>query len=99
MRRSLRHGRPSRGPQSLRYPQRHRASGCPAARPGPHSGSDIVVAPSRRIWIAVVTVASANALPAMTVVTLGIVLPEIRASLGLSEVEAGALFSVLFVAA
>jgi MFS family permease len=58
-----------------------------------------VVAPSRRIWIAVVTVASANALPAMTVVTLGIVLPEIRASLGLSEVEAGALFSVLFVAA
>lgn len=53
----------------------------------------------RRLWIAVLTVASANALPAMTVVTLGIVLPEVRASLHLSEVEAGALFSVLFIAA
>lgn len=53
----------------------------------------------RRLWIAVLTVASANALPAMTVVTLGIVLPEVRASLRLAEVEAGALFSVLFVAA
>jgi MFS family permease len=51
------------------------------------------------MWIAVLTVASANAMPAMTVVTLGIVLPEVRASLRLSEVQAGALFSVLFVAA
>ena len=35
----------------------------------------------------------------MTVVTLGIVLPEVRASLGLSEIQGGSLFSVLFVAA
>jgi ACS family D-galactonate transporter-like MFS transporter len=47
----------------------------------------------------VLALASANALPAMTVVTLGIVLPEVRASLRLSEVRAGSLFSVLFVAA
>ena len=51
------------------------------------------------MWIVVLTVASANAMPAMTVVTLGIVLPEVRASLRLSEVQAGSLFSVLFVAA
>ncbi len=53
----------------------------------------------RRLWVAVLTVASANALPAMTVVTLGFVLPDVRASLRLSEVEGGALFSALFVAA
>ena len=53
----------------------------------------------RRLWFAVLTVASANALPAMTVVTLGIVLPEVRASLRLSEVQAGALFSLIFIAA
>lgn len=57
------------------------------------------MAASDRIWTAVLTVASANALPAMTVVTLGIVLPELRASLRLSEVQGGALFSVLFIAA
>ena len=51
------------------------------------------------MWIVVLTVASANAMPAMTVVTLGIVLPEVRASLRLSEIQAGSLFSALFVAA
>jgi MFS family permease len=51
------------------------------------------------MWLVLLTVASANAMPAMTVVTLGIVLPEIRASLRLSEVQAGSLFSVLFVSA
>ena len=51
------------------------------------------------MWIVVLTLASANAVPAMTVVTLGIVLPEVRASLRLSEMQAGSLFSVLFVAA
>ena len=38
-------------------------------------------------------------LPAVTVSTLGIVLPEIRGGLRLSPVEAGALFSVMFVLA
>ena len=51
------------------------------------------------MWITVLTLALANALPAMTVATLGIVLPEVRGALGLSEVQGGALFSVLFVAA
>ncbi len=58
-----------------------------------------MAAAPRRIWIAVLTVASANALPAMTVVTLGMVLPEVRAALRLSELQAGSLFSVLFIAA
>jgi MFS family permease len=52
-----------------------------------------------RLWLAVLTVASANALPAMLVLTLGIVLPEVRVSLRLSEVEAGTLFSLIFIAA
>lgn len=59
----------------------------------------VVASDPRRLWFAVLTVASANALPAMTVVTLGIVLPEVRASLRLSEVQAGALFSLIFIAA
>jgi MFS family permease len=58
-----------------------------------------VASDPRRLWLAVLTVASANALPAMTVMTLGIVLPEVRASLRLSEVQAGALFSLIFIAA
>jgi MFS family permease len=58
-----------------------------------------VASTSRPIWSGVLTVVPANALPAMTIVTLGIVLPEVRASLGLSEVQGGSLFSVLFVAA
>jgi MFS family permease len=40
-----------------------------------------------------------NITPAITVSTLGILLPEVRATLGLSEVEAGALFSAIFVVA
>ncbi len=48
---------------------------------------------------AVSIVALANITPAMTVSTLGIALPEVRGALALSEVEAGALFSAIFVAA
>jgi MFS family permease len=41
----------------------------------------------------------ANVTPAMTVSTMGVVLPEIRATLGLTEMQGGALFSAMFVVA
>lgn len=41
----------------------------------------------------------ANLLPSMTVATLGISLPEIRQTLLLSEIQAGSLFSAIFIVA
>jgi MFS family permease len=41
----------------------------------------------------------ANLIPSMSVATLGVALPEIREALALSEIEAGSLFSFIFVCA
>ncbi len=51
--------------------------------------------PTREIW-SVLIVCMAELLPALTISTLGIVLPEIRGAFRLSSVQAGALFSVTF---
>jgi MFS family permease len=40
---------------------------------------------------------AANLLPSMAVATLGIALPDVRQTLSLSEVEAGSLFSSIFI--
>lgn len=50
-------------------------------------------------WATVLIAASANLVPSAVVATLGIALPELRQALALSEVEAGSLFSVIFVVA
>ena len=39
----------------------------------------------------------ANLIPSMSVATLGVALPELRASLALSEIKAGSLFSFIFI--
>jgi len=39
----------------------------------------------------------ANLIPSMSVATLGVALPELRQSLALSEIEAGSLFSFIFI--
>src|SRR3972149_4505182 len=83
----------------MRRPPDHPSPFARAADLGHTRDSRPVAFDPVRMWIAVLTVASANVLPAMTVAPLGIVLPGVRASLRLAEVEAGALFSVLFVAA
>jgi MFS family permease len=53
-----------------------------------HSNAD-----RRAIFIA----PAANLLPSMVVATLGIALPDVRQTLSLSEVEAGSLFSSIFI--
>ncbi|MBI2087287.1 MAG: MFS transporter [Deltaproteobacteria bacterium] len=50
-------------------------------------------------WPTALIAAAANLLPSMVVATLGIALPEVRQTLLLSEIEAGGLFSVIFVVA
>lgn len=50
-------------------------------------------------WPTALIAASSNLLPAMVVATLGIALPEVRQTLLLSELEAGSLFSAIFVVA
>ena len=50
------------------------------------------------IW-GVLVVCLAELVPALTITTLGIVLPEIHDALRLSSLRAGALFSVMFVVA
>lgn len=50
-------------------------------------------------WPTAVITAASNSVPAMMVATLGIALPDVRGSLLLSEVEAGALFSAVFTIA
>ncbi|MFQ5849726.1 MAG: MFS transporter [Candidatus Binatia bacterium] len=50
-------------------------------------------------WPTVLIAPVANLLPSMMVATLGISLPEVRQTLILSEIEAGSLFSVIFVVA
>lgn len=56
-------------------------------------------AASRRDWLTVVVTAASPLGPAMVVATLGLGLPDIRASLGLTEVQGGSLFSVIFLVA
>jgi len=59
-----------------------------------------MTAPSAAVGRRTLAVASlTNIPPAMSVSTLGILLPEVRATLGLSELQAGALFSAIFVVA
>ena len=50
-------------------------------------------------WPTVLIAPASNLLPSMVVATLGIALPEVRQALRLSEVEAGSLFSVIFIIA
>lgn len=50
-------------------------------------------------WPATLIAPVANLLPSMTIATLGISLPEVRQTLSLSEIEAGSLFSVIFLVA
>jgi len=50
-------------------------------------------------WPTAALTAASNSVPAMMVATLGIALPDVRRSLLLSEIEAGALFSVVFTIA
>jgi len=50
-------------------------------------------------WPTALIAAASNLLPSMVVATLGIALPEVRQTLVLSELEAGSLFSAIFVVA
>ncbi|MGH7771164.1 MAG: MFS transporter [Candidatus Binatia bacterium] len=50
-------------------------------------------------WPRALIASAANILPSMMVATLGISLPEVRQTLLLSEIEAGSLFSVIFIVA
>ena len=50
-------------------------------------------------WQTTLIAPCANLLPSMVVATLGISLPEVRQSFSLSEIEAGSLFSVIFIVA
>lgn len=55
--------------------------------------------PPKINWPNALVAAAANILPSMVVATLGIALAEIRQTLVLSELEAGSLFSAIFVVA
>jgi len=50
-------------------------------------------------WPTVLIPSIVSLVPSMTVATLGMALPDVRKSLALSEVEAGALFSTIFIVA
>src|SRR6266508_2435423 len=50
-------------------------------------------------WPTVLIPSIVSLVPSMTVATLGMALPDVRKSLALSEVEAGALFSTVFIVA
>ncbi len=50
-------------------------------------------------WPTAVITATSNLVPAMVVATLGIALPDVQSALLLTTLEAGALFSVIFVIA
>src|SRR3990172_11082775 len=50
-------------------------------------------------WPAVLMASAATLTPAAAVATLGITLPEIRETLLLSELQAGSLFSIIFIVA
>ncbi|MBI4526430.1 MAG: MFS transporter [Deltaproteobacteria bacterium] len=50
-------------------------------------------------WRTIGVASLAPLVPSMTVVTLGMSLPEIRGALSLSEIEAGSLFTAIFVLA
>ena len=50
-------------------------------------------------WLEVLIASAATLAPAMVVATLGITVPEIRETLLLSEVQAGSLFSIIFIVA
>ena len=54
---------------------------------------------SKYDWTTVAIASTASLIPSMTVAILGISLPEIRETLSLSEIQAGSLFSVIFVVA
>lgn len=55
--------------------------------------------PTRADWPTALIAAASNLLPSMVVATLGIALPDVRQTLSLSEIEAGTLFSIIFVVA
>ncbi len=50
-------------------------------------------------WPTTLIAPLANLVPSMVVATVGISLPEVRQTFSLSEIEAGSLFSVIFVSA
>lgn len=50
-------------------------------------------------WLTVIVTAVSPLGPAMVVATLGLALPEIRASLSLTEIQGGTLFSAIFLVA
>ncbi|MEE9550041.1 MAG: MFS transporter [Candidatus Binatia bacterium] len=50
-------------------------------------------------WSTVAIAPLASLIPSITVATLGISLPEIRETLSLSEIQAGSLFSAIFIVA
>lgn len=54
---------------------------------------------SKYDWTTVAIASTANLIPSMMVATLGISLPEVRKTLSLSEMQAGSLFSVIFIVA
>lgn len=50
-------------------------------------------------WSTTLIAPCASLLPSMVVATLGISLPEVRQAFSLSEIEAGSLFSIIFIVA